>query len=111
MAWINQMFAFIKDDRIQRIESYYDYEIANEIAFKIYGSDVNVIDVTQFPVKVGDLFQKGRFFRPNDSGGVDFIERIPTQKEQAAELRNENATLVEMTINSQVRLVELENGI
>lgn len=82
MAVCHYVFALIESNEIKNLAvgNYYD---CSQAAMATYGEDAVAIDVTQFPVEIGDSYEDGKFYRM--IGGVKTeITRVPTVEQQTA---------------------------
>lgn len=87
------IFAHIHDSEVKDISVGEFYE-ANEIAKMQYGDDAFAVEVTQYPVEIGDKFIDG-YFKREVNGEMTIIDRIPTAEEEVQALKSENAELRE----------------
>ena len=64
-----------------------DYFNCNEIAKERYGKSAFAVEITLYPVQVGDHYLNGVFYRTDPETGENVeIERVPTEAEQIATL-------------------------
>lgn len=84
------VWALIKDGVIVNLAlgSYYD---VSRIGIVTYGEGTVAIEVTQYPVKIGDTYEDGKFYTMEGETKVE-VERIPTEAETVAEHTNELAS-------------------
>lgn len=86
----HEVFAMISDETVQNVVVAYNYEEVNRIARCVYGDDAFAVDCLQYPCEIGDKYINGVFYKAD---GITPIEYIPTQEQQVAQLRRENAEL------------------
>lgn len=109
--WCNQIFSFISPNEagikvVQNIAVCDNYETANQLARAIYGDEAVAVDTTQIPVAIGDTYDNENFYR---DGTV--ISPNPTEEQEIAALKAENAELLESTIDNDYRLSMMELGL
>lgn len=104
--WCNQIFALIamqeQAGQVQNLIVCDNYELANQLAREYYGEAAIALDTTQYPLKIGDLYQNGRFF----SVFGDEIFRNPTEAEKIARLQAENISLREQQVEQDEIILE-----
>ena len=86
-------FAFVKEQKIVNIAVYAPdgaYTAANLQAKQFYGSDAIAVDVTQYPVKIGDTYENGTFLRDRIQ-----IDPLPTDEEELAILKKTVSSITE----------------
>ncbi|ANU47769.1 hypothetical protein ADH76_18680 [Enterocloster clostridioformis] len=86
----HEVFAMISGDTVQNVVVAYNYEEVNRITRCVYGDDAFAVDCLQYPCEIGDKYINGVFYKAD---GITPIEYIPTQEQQVAQLRRENAEL------------------
>ena len=86
----HEIYAHIHDGVVQNVVVAYSYEDANRVARAVYGDDAIAVDCLQYPCEIGDKFIDGVFYK---SDGVTLVKYIPTQEQQMAQRRQENAEL------------------
>lgn len=94
--WKN--YAFIKDEKIANIAVYAPdgaYTIAGLQAKQFCGPDAIAIDVTQYPVNIGDDYKDGRFYR----NGAE-IEALPTDEEEIRALKTKLESITESSLEA-----------
>lgn len=85
---VHTIFAIISDGIIKNV-SVGDYEITNYIAKASYGPDAFAVEVTQYPVQEGDLYENGNFYRVNsETQEKTAIEMIPTDRDEINNIKN-----------------------
>lgn len=109
--WCNQIFSFISKNEaevntVQNIAVCDNYETANQLARAIYGDEAIAVDTTQIPVAIGDVYETGNFYRD----GV-VISPNPTEEQEIAALKAENAELLESAVDNDYRLSMIELGL
>ena len=81
-----QIYAFICDGKVGNIAFYEPngaYALANmQTKMDMNDSTAEAVDVTRIPVKIGDDYKDGAFYR----NGV-LIERLPTDEEEVKTLK------------------------
>lgn len=60
--YIKQTFALIKGEVIKQDIVCDNYEMANQLARRVYGEDAIAVDSTQYPVSEGDYYIDGNFY-------------------------------------------------
>ncbi len=108
----NQIFALMgKQNDVLTINNLCicdDYEMANKLARACYGSDAIAADVSLYPVRLGDSYVDGIYYR---DGAV--IERNPTEAERIEALQAQqdafeiDSTIVQADIIYDVSLLQL----
>lgn len=112
---VHQVYAYIWNETVQNIVVCDNYQLANDIAKGCYGNDAFAVDCLQYPCQIGDKYVDGRFYRvpeatengvlvtkPMDTTPVDVselveIEYVPTQEQEVATLKAQNAILATAT--------------
>lgn len=112
---VHQVYAYICNETVQNIVVCDNYQLANDIAKGCYGNDAFAVDCLQYPCQIGDKYVDGRFYRvpeatengvliakPMDTTPVDVselveIEYVPTQEQEVATLKAQNAILATAT--------------
>ena len=84
----HEVFAMISGETVQNVVVG-QYEGINRVTRCVYGDDAFAVDCTQYPCEIGDKYINGVFYKAD---GIP-IEYIPTQEQQVAQLRRENAEL------------------
>lgn len=87
---VHQVFALILNEEVMNTMVCEDYQLANDIARGCYGDSAFAVDILQYPCQMGDKYINGRFYRKSD--GTE-IEYVPTQEQEVAKLKAENALL------------------
>ncbi len=111
----HEVFAMISGETVQNVVVCDNYRSANDIAKGCYGNDAFAVDCLQYPCQIGDKYVDGRFYRvpgatengvlvakPMDTTPVDVsklveIEYVPTQEQEVAILKAQNAILATAT--------------
>lgn len=111
----HEVFAMISGETVQNVVVCDNYWSANDIAKGCYGNDAFAVDCLQYPCQIGDKYVDGRFYRvpgatengvlvakPMDTTPVDVsklveIEYVPTQEQEVAILKAQNAILATAT--------------
>lgn len=111
----HEVFAMISGETVQNVVVCDNYRSANDIAKGYYGNDAFAVDCLQYPCQIGDKYVDGRFYRvpgatengvlvakPMDTTPVDVsklveIEYVPTQEQEVAILKAQNAILATAT--------------
>lgn len=86
----HEIYAYVVDETVQNVIVAYSYEEANRIARCVYGDNAFAVDCLQYSCEIGDKYINGVFYKPD---GTTPIEYIPTQEQQVAQLKQENAEL------------------
>ena len=84
---VHSVFALIHGNVVRSV-TVGEFTPCNDIAKHLYGENSFAVDVTQYPVQPGDLYDAGTFTRD----GV-VIERVPTDTEEIQALRAEYAQM------------------
>lgn len=111
MYW--EPFAFIANDEIKNIAVFTPsgYTDATLTAKNIYGSDAIAVNVSQYPVAIGDKYINGEFRRYSSNGKYTVIEYIPTESENIQELKAASTKISDDITDVQLALAELyESG-
>ena len=97
----NQEFALlshrIDDYIIQNIIVCTNYQTASTIARSEFGEDAIAVDVTLYPVEIGNTYKDGTFYNISN----EVIPRNPTEAEQISKL---NATIIHQ--NTKIESLE-----
>ena len=109
--WCNQVFAFVVKNEadvkvVQNIAVCDNYETASQLARAVYGDDAIAVDTTRIPVAIGDVYENGNFYRD----GVLILPN-PTEEQEIAALKAENAELLESAVDNDYRLSMMELGL
>ena len=105
----HNIYAQIHDNIVQNVIVCDNYEFANRLSRISYGDDAFAIDAAQWPVQNGDIYRDGLFYRVVDDVEAA-INPIPTDEQEIARLKVENATLQNELTTTQLALVELYEG-
>jgi len=62
LMYTKQTFAIIKDEIIKQDIVCDNYELANQLARRVYGDDAIAVDSSQYPVGEGDYYINGNFY-------------------------------------------------
>lgn len=77
MYWL--VYAYIVDGIIRNLGAFDPngaYTYANDFAKKSYGSNAIAVDVTDYPVAIGDAYRDGEFYHNGEK-----VERVSTVRE------------------------------
>ena len=99
--WCNQVFSEINEGEVKNIIVCDNYEAANYLARCTYGDEAFAVDTTQYPLRIGDKYIDGRFFRlaVEEGGEEKEIFANPTEKQAIDELTIDNEMLVKSVMN------------
>lgn len=87
-----------------------DYTNCDMAAKDTYGSTAYAVEVTQYPVDIGDTFHDGIFER--EVGGETIkIEPIPTEADQIAALSAENAAMRDELDAVSLAVLDIVGGV
>ena len=82
-AW--EEYAYVVDGKVQNVGVYQinsaGYTVANSVAKEIYGPEAIAVNVTQYPVFIGDDYIEGIFYHDGRE-----ILRTPTDEERIINL-------------------------
>ena len=71
-----------------------DYYNCNEMAKAEYGASAFAVEITQYPVEIGDHYLNGVFYKGEEGAWVE-VDQLPTEEGQIAILMAQNADLQE----------------
>ena len=110
MAWCNQIFAEIYENKVMNIMVCDNYEMANYLARCTYGEEAFAEDTTLYPLAIGDTYENGHFYHVSEDGTKEEVLRNSTEKEQILYLTAENEALTEAVVDLDYRqcMAELE---
>lgn len=82
MAVAHNVYALVNNGVVQNLAvgNYYDCSV---VAHNTYGNEAVAIEVTQYPVEIGDTYEGEKFYRVIQGTKTE-IERIPTEEEVVA---------------------------
>lgn len=103
----HQVFAIIANEKIENIMTCDNYELANQIARDIYGTDAFAVDCLQYPCSAGDSYIDGIFYY---QGSATAIERLATEEQEIQILKMENKNLQDAITDLQLALAEIYEG-
>lgn len=89
--WCNQIFSQINEDVIKNIIVCDNFEMANYLARCTYGDAAFAVDTTLYPIRIGDTYDNGKFYRISEDGTRTEILRNPTQEEIIEQLMHQMA--------------------
>ena len=78
--YVKQTFALISGDEVKQDIVCSNFEVANQLARRIYGDDAIAVESTQYPISEGDKCIDGYFYFKD---GVTRIPRTNTGEENA----------------------------
>ena len=84
----HEVFALIHNELVVNIVVG-TYTNCDNAAKDTYGENAFAVDVTRYPVQIGDFYRYGRFERETDIGTVT-IDPVPTEADQIAALISAN---------------------
>lgn len=96
---VHQIYAIIKKETIDNIIVCENYTIANDLA-KMIDKESIAVDVTYYPVRIGDKYVEGLF---RDKNNNEIINAMPTEKESINILKKDSAT-------KDTKILDLEMG-
>ena len=96
-AW--EEYAFITNGIVQNIAVFAvgGYTDANIMGSEVFGKDCVVINVSQIPTAVGDIYKDGNFYRVAEDGTQTIVPTIPTEEESVNELLGTTSSLQDTT--------------
>ena len=103
--YVKQTFALIQGETIKQDIVCDNYELANQLARRIYGDDASAVESTQYPISEGDKCIGGYFYFKD---GVTRIPRRITSEEKINELKVEIANT---NVDMEYRLSIIELGL
>ena len=110
--YVKQTFALIQGETIKQDIVCDNYELANQLARRIYGADAIAVDSTQYPISEGDKYIKGCFYFKD---GVTIVPRNNTGEENALLALNQigdlEATVADDSLEMDYRLSVIELGL
>lgn len=95
--YIKQTFALVSGDEVKQDIVCSNFEIANQLARRIYGDDAIAVESTQYSISEGDKYIGGYFYFKD---GVTRIPRRNTVEENAL-LAVEKVAELEVVIASE----------
>ena len=87
-----------------------DYTNCDMAAKDTYGSTAFAVEVTQYPVAIGDSYHDGIFEREVDGETVT-IQPIPTEADQIAALTAENAAMRDELDAVSLAVLDIVGGV
>ena len=84
--WCNQIFSQISENVIKNIIVCDNFEMANYLARCTYGDAAFAVDTTLYPIRIGDTYDNGKFYRISEDGIRTEIPKNPTQEELITQL-------------------------
>lgn len=105
---IYKLFAQIVDNEVKDIITG-DYEKCQNETFTKYGVDSYCVEVTQYPIQIGDFYNRdeGKFYHLNiATNTLDQIEQIESTDEQIVNLSNKFDTITQELIEENARLLD-----
>ena len=110
--YVKQTFAIIQDETIKQDIVCDNYELANQLARRIYGPDTIAVDSTQYPISEGDKYIDGYFYFKD---GVTRVPRTNTGEENALLAVNKvdelETTIADNNVDVDYRLSLIELGL
>lgn len=104
-AW--EEYAFIVDGIVQNVACFKigGYTEATIVAREVYGEDCQVVNVTQIPTAMGDIYRNGAFYRKDEKGNEEEIPTILTE-EQAVDALNLTTKGLETSTESNTTAID-----
>jgi len=87
-----------------------EYSACDAAAKSSYGDSAFAVDATQYPVHIGDIYQDG-YFKQDIDGTMVVIEPIPTEADQIAALKLENAAIHEELDAVSLAVLDIIGGV
>lgn len=87
-----------------------DYASCDAVAKNSYGDTAYAVDVTRYPVNIGDSYHDGIFER-EEGGETVKIDPVPTEADQIATLTSENAALRDELDAVSLAVLDIVGGI
>lgn len=87
-----------------------EYTACDMVAKSSYGDSAFAVEATQYPVQIGDVYQDG-YFKHEVDGDMVTIEPIPTEADQIAALKNENAAIHEELDAVSLAVLDIIGGV
>lgn len=104
---VHQIYAIIKNNVIDNIIVCENYTVANDLA-KMIDKESFAVDVTYYPVRIGDKYVEGLF---RDKNNNEIINAMPTEKESINIIKEENLKKDELILDNAYRVAILELSI
>lgn len=93
---VNLNYAQIYDGKVEAVCVGDNWEDVNATARCAFGEDAFAIDVTYCPVRRGDFYHDGAFWRVDEETGEEIqLNYMPTPEQQLEELESKTNELVE----------------
>lgn len=102
------VFALIAECEVKNIVVG-EFEPCNEVARAEYGEEACAVEVTQYPVQIGDFYEGGVFYREVNGEEVR-IEPVPTDSQKIDMLTADNESLRAYLNDISMALTELAEG-
>ena len=105
---VHTIFALIDDGEVKNIVvgEYYD---CDQVAKATYGDSAFAIDITQYPVQIGDTYENGNFYRIVN-GMKKKVEYIPTDSEKIDSIIISNEETLAYLEEVATLLIEIAEG-
>lgn len=102
------IFAIISECEVKNVVVG-EFEPCNQVARLDYGDEAYAVEVTQYPVQIGDFYEGGVFYREVNGEEVR-IDPIPTDSQKIDMLTAENASLRAYLNDISMAVTELAEG-
>lgn len=101
---VHQTFAIIINEEIENIMVCDNYTLANDIV-KMTNKTAVAVDVSRYPVRIGDKYIKGLFYEKNSN---ELINPLPTEKEEIELIKGDSVAKEELILDNAYRVAVLE---
>lgn len=100
-----RVFALINNEKIENLIVCDTYPVAADLAEASLGKGAVAVDVSKYPVRIGDRYIEGLFYEKNSN---ELINPLPTEKEEIQLLKNESQAKDELILDNAYRVAVLE---
>ena len=100
----HQVFAQIKNEKVENIIVCANYQMANTLAKKVYGKDAISVECTYWDCAIGDTYRDNTFY---DKEG-NKRNYIGTEEENIKQLQTENEELKRQSYEDNDAILDLD---
>ena len=100
-----RVFALINNEQIENLIVCDTYPVAADLAEASLGKGAVAVDVSNFPVRIGDRYIEGLFYEKNSN---ELINPLPTEKEEIELIKGDSIAKEELILDNAYRVAMLE---
>lgn len=100
-----RVFALINNEQIENLIVCDTYPVAADLAEASLGKGAVAVDVSKFPVRIGDKYIEGLFY---EKGSNELINPLPTEEEEVCLLKVESSKKDDLILDNAYRVAMLE---